>query len=60
MQLELKNINKSFGEKQVLNGISLKADGGIGILSAKIYRAGVVMYGNKPKLLKLIKTVIKS
>ena len=28
MKLELKNIEKSFGEKQVLKGISLTADGG--------------------------------
>lgn len=28
MQLELRNIEKSFGEKQVLKGVSLKAEGG--------------------------------
>ncbi len=28
MRLELKNINKSFGEKQVLKGVSLTAEGG--------------------------------
>ena len=28
MKLELKNIHKSFGEKQVLKGISLYAEGG--------------------------------
>lgn len=28
MRLELKNINKSFGEKQVLNGVSFAAEGG--------------------------------
>lgn len=28
MRLELKNIEKSFGEKQVLKGISISAEGG--------------------------------
>ena len=28
MVLELKNINKSFGEKQVLKGVSFTAEGG--------------------------------
>ncbi len=32
---------------------------GIGALSAKIYRAGVLMYGNPPKLGALIKSVFK-
>lgn len=32
---------------------------GIGILSARIYRLGVLMYGNPPKLGKVIKLVIK-
>lgn len=31
---------------------------GVGVLSAKIYRLGVLMYGNPPKLGKLIKQVI--
>ena len=30
---------------------------GIGILAAKIYRAGVLMYGNAPKLSAILKTV---
>ena len=30
---------------------------GIGILAAKIYRAGVLMYGNAPKLGAILKTV---
>ena len=28
MILEMKNIEKSFGEKQVLTGVSLRAEGG--------------------------------
>lgn len=30
---------------------------GIGVLSAKIYRVGVLMYGTSPKLINIIKTV---
>lgn len=33
---------------------------GIGILSAKIYRVGVLLYGNKPKIGSLIKSILKS
>lgn len=33
---------------------------GIGFLSAKIYRAGVLMYGNRPKLIDIFKTVFKA
>lgn len=32
---------------------------GIGVLSAKIYRVGVLLYGNQPKLGAIIKTVLK-
>ena len=32
---------------------------GIGVLSAKIYRVGVLLYGNKPKLSSVIKSVFK-
>jgi ABC-2 type transport system permease protein len=32
---------------------------GIGILSAKIYRVGVLLYGTPPKLGALLKTVFK-
>ncbi len=32
---------------------------GVGILSAKIYRVGVLLYGKPPKLTTLIKTIIK-
>ncbi len=32
----------------------------IGILSAKIYRVGVLFYGNKPSLLKAIKMIMKN
>ena len=32
---------------------------GIGILSARIYRVGVLLYGNKPKLGSVIKSVLK-
>jgi len=32
---------------------------GIGIISAKIYRVGVLLYGTPPKITKLIKTVLK-
>ena len=33
---------------------------GIGFLSAKIYRAGVLMYGTAPKLGSIIKAVLKA
>lgn len=33
---------------------------GVGILSARIYRLGVLMYGNPPKLGKMIKAVLKN
>ena len=33
---------------------------GIGILSAKIYRVGVLLYGNKPHIGSLIKSILKS
>jgi ABC-2 type transport system permease protein len=32
---------------------------GIGVLSAKIYRVGVLLYGNRPKMGAIIKTVLK-
>jgi ABC-2 type transport system permease protein len=32
---------------------------GIGVLSAKIYRVGVLLYGTRPKLSTVIKTVFK-
>ena len=32
---------------------------GIGVLSAKIYRVGVLLYGNQPKLGAILKTVLK-
>lgn len=32
---------------------------GIGILSSRIYRLGVLMYGNSPKLFKMIQLVLK-
>ena len=122
MILELKNIDKSFGEKEVLKGVSFTAEGGkafgllgrngagkttsiriimyvfpanggealldgkpidynkiglawyeifisiiiligstvgIGVLSAKIYRVGVLLYGTPPKFTKIIKEVFK-
>ena len=31
---------------------------GVGVVSARIYRVGVLMYGNPPKLIPLVKTVI--
>ena len=33
---------------------------GIGVLSAKIYRVGVLLYGTTPKLGSIIKTVFKA
>ena len=33
---------------------------GVGVLSAKIYRAGVLMYGTPPKLIALIKSIWKA
>ena len=32
---------------------------GIGVLSAKIYRVGVLLYGTPPKFTKIIKEVFK-
>jgi ABC-2 type transport system permease protein len=32
---------------------------GIGVLSAKIYRVGVLLYGTRPKLSTVLKTVFK-
>lgn len=32
---------------------------GIGVLSAKIYRVGVLLYGTPPKIGTIIKTVLK-
>ena len=32
---------------------------GVGVLSAKIYRAGILLYGNTPKIGALLKTVLK-
>lgn len=32
---------------------------GIGILSAKIYRVGVLLYGTTPRFTKIIKEVLK-
>ncbi len=32
---------------------------GVGVLSAKIYRVGVLLYGNQPKIGAIIKTVLK-
>ena len=31
---------------------------GVGVLSARIYRVGVLLYGNPPKLIPLVKMVI--
>ena len=33
--------------------------GGVGILAAKIYRVGVLLYGTRPKLSTIVKTVFK-
>ena len=41
-------------------GILVASTFGIGILSAKIYRAGVLMYGTSPKLGNIIKAVWKA
>jgi hypothetical protein len=38
-------------------GILVGTTVGIGIVAAKIYRAGVLMYGNAPKLGAILKTV---
>ena len=35
MMLELKNIDKSFGEKEVLKGVSFTAEGGKAFLREK-------------------------
>lgn len=41
-------------------GILIGSTFGIGILSAKIYRVGVLMYGNPPKIGSIIKAVWKA
>lgn len=41
-------------------GILIASTFGIGILSAKIYRAGVLMYGTSPKIGNIIKAVWKA
>ena len=41
-------------------GVLLGSTVGIGFLAAKIYRLGVLMYGNAPKLGSIIKTILKA
>ncbi len=41
-------------------GILIGSTVGVGIISAKIYRAGVLMYGTTPKLSNIIKSVWKA
>ncbi|MBR2616349.1 MAG: ABC transporter permease [Clostridia bacterium] len=41
-------------------GILIGSTFGIGVLSAKIYRVGVLMYGNSPKIGSIIKSVWKA
>jgi len=41
-------------------GILIASTLGIGVLSAKIYRVGVLMYGTRPKLPEIIKAVWKA
>ena len=41
-------------------GILIASTIGVGILSAKIYRVGVLMYGTTPKISKILKTVWKA
>ena len=41
-------------------GILLGSTVGIGVLAAKIYRLGVLMYGNAPKIGSIIKTILKA
>ena len=40
MILELKNIEKSFGEKKVLTGVSFKAEGGKALIRERIITQG--------------------
>jgi ABC-2 type transport system permease protein len=41
-------------------GILVASTFGIGVLSAKIYRVGVLMYGTSPKIGNILKTVWKA
>ncbi|MBQ7088709.1 MAG: ABC transporter permease, partial [Clostridia bacterium] len=41
-------------------GVLVVSTFGIGILSAKIYRVGVLMYGTSPKIGNIIKAVLKA
>jgi ABC-2 type transport system permease protein len=41
-------------------GILIGSTGAVGVLAAKIYRVGVLMYGTPPKIGALIKAMIKS
>ena len=95
--MELREIEKSFGEKKVLTGVSFQAEGGkafgllgrnmftriamstvpwyeilisililvgsvigVGVISAKIYRVGVLLYGTTPKIGAILKAVWKA
>ena len=44
MLLELKDIKKSFGSKQVLSGVSFRAEGGKGTLSEEDYRGSARVF----------------
>lgn len=41
-------------------GILIGSAIGVGILSAKIYRVGVLLYGNKPKIGSILKSILKA
>lgn len=51
--------NVSFASIMISIVILIVSTIGIGILSAKIYRLGVLMYGKPPKIGTMIKTIIK-
>lgn len=71
MKLELRELCKNFGTHQVLKGVSLKAESGtavgllgvsvigIGVLAARIYRVGVLLYGTAPKPAELLRMIRK-
>ncbi len=47
-------------EIAISTGILAASVVGIGVISAKIYRVGVLMYGNPPKIGALLKSIMKA
>jgi ABC-2 type transport system permease protein len=49
-----------FHEILISIGILIGSTAGVGVLAAKIYRVGVLMYGTPPKIGTLLKVMLKS